>query len=78
MRREAKMYSKLMILTLGPSRTAWFRRPGPLLNARALEDVWLMADGVPPGASRKPIGWFRRWRQMVSEPVAASDAIYSP
>ena len=76
--REAKMFSKLMVLSLEPSRMACFRRPAPLLNARALEDIWLMAEGAPPQASRKPIGWFRRWRQMASEPAAASDAIYSP
>lgn len=72
------MFSKLMVLSLVPGRTAWFRRPAPLLNARALEDILEMADGVPPPASRKPAGWFRRWRQVVAEPVGASDSIYSP
>lgn len=72
------MFSKLMVLSLEPGQMAWFRRPAPLLNARALEDVWLMADGVSPRASQKPIGWFRRWQQVVAEPIAASDAIYSP
>jgi hypothetical protein len=78
MRREAKMYSKLMIFTLGPSRTAWFRRPAPLVNARALEDVWLTADAVPPQVSPQRIGLFRRWQQIIADPVAARDAIYSP
>ena len=72
------MFSKLMVFSLEPSRMAWFRRPAPLLNARALEDIWLLADGVPARVSRKPIGLFRRWQQMVTAPVAASDAIYSP
>ena len=70
------MFSKLMIFSLERSRMAWFRRPAPLLNARALEDVWLLADGAPARASR--IGLYRRWQRMVTAPVAASDAIYSP
>jgi hypothetical protein len=72
------MFSKLMIFSLERSRMAWFRRPAPLLNARALEDVWLLADGTPAHAGRGPIGLYRRWQRMVTAPVAASDAIYSP
>jgi hypothetical protein len=82
---EAKMFSKLMLLSLRQSRIRSFKFPAPLLNPRALEDIWLLADGAqigPDDASAIDATGLRafllRWRKTITGPVAASDAIYSP
>jgi hypothetical protein len=74
------MFSRLMLFSLDQMRIGGLRYPAPLLNARALEDIWLLAEGAPARTGRAPghRGMFRRWHRMVTEPVAASDAIYSP
>ena len=73
------MFSKLMLFSLAHGRVGGLRHPAPLLNARALEDIWLLADGVPArGSEARSLGFFRRWHRLVTGPVAASDAIYSP
>lgn len=74
------MFSKLMLFSLRQVRIGGSRTPAPLLNARALEDVWLQADAASQeaGAARSRDSLFRRWHRMVTGPVATSDAIYSP
>lgn len=73
------MFSKLMILSIGHSRSGGLRHPAPLVNARALEDVWLLADGAPEHGGRSGrVGFFRRWRQAIASPVGAEDGIYNP
>ena len=74
------MFSKLMIMSIGRSRNGGLRHPAPLLNARALEDVWLLADGVDgTGAhDRRRLGFFGRWRRAIASPIAGEEGIYNP
>lgn len=74
------MFSKLMIMTIGRSRNGGLRNPAPLLNARALEDVWLLADGDlgQGGRDRRRLSFYRRWRQAISSPIAGEEGIYNP
>lgn len=81
------MFSKLVLFTFGESRLGAFRLPTPILNTRALEDIWLLADGSPAataseasaGRAQGVAALLGRWRKLVTDhPIAVRDAIYSP
>lgn len=74
------MFSKLMLLSLGASRTGGLRYPAPMLNARSLEDISLEAGSMPDQGNGKGhrLGLFRRWRQAIASPVGADEAIFHP
>lgn len=74
------MFSKLMIMSFGQPRSGGPRNPTPLLNARALEDVFLLGDVQPAHTTseKRHMDVFRRWREAIAAPNAAEDGFHNP